>query len=97
MASQIELSCEPDGRWIAELHVLPGLQLYGNSQAETLAAARTLTAMLLYESNGGDQRILAFYPGRIPDSAHLATESVDRRPSRDFTYTEYDSADLVIN
>ena len=68
MVSQIELSCEPDGRWIAEVHALPGLQLYGYSQDETLEAARKLSAMLLYKERRGDHSILAFYPGRIPDT-----------------------------
>jgi hypothetical protein len=97
MASQIELSCEPDGRWVAELQALPGLQLYGYSQEETLEAARKLNAMLLYEGSRENHRILAFYPGRIPDSAHHATESVDRRPSKDFTCTEYENAELVMH
>ena len=74
MVSQIESNREPDGSWIAKVEILPGLQLYGNSQAETLAAARRLTAMLLYEDDGEDQRILAFYPGNIPDSATVANE-----------------------
>jgi hypothetical protein len=69
MASQIELSCEPDGRWVAEVESLPGLQLYGYSQDETLEAARKLHATLLYSGGGEEQRILAFYPGPIPDAA----------------------------
>ena len=68
MLSQIELSCEPDGRWVAELLALPGLQLYGYSQGETLDAARNLSAMLLYKGSREGQSILAFYPGRIPDT-----------------------------
>jgi predicted RNase H-like HicB family nuclease len=44
MVSQIEFSIEcsrePDGRWVAMVDDVPGLQLYGNSQEETLAVAR---------------------------------------------------------
>ena len=72
MVSQIESNREADGSWVAKVDILPGLQLYGNSEGETLAAARRLTAMLLYEDDGADQRILAFYPGRIPDSPTVA-------------------------
>jgi hypothetical protein len=69
MASHIELTCEPDGRWVAEVSALPGLQLYGSSQDETLEAARKLNAMLCYKGTREAEGILAFYPGRIPDAA----------------------------
>ncbi|MGA2982667.1 MAG: hypothetical protein ABSG32_02565 [Terriglobia bacterium] len=70
MVCQIETSREPDGYWIAKVPALPGLQIYGHSQVETLATANRLNAMLL--SKGGrqgqsNQRILVFYPGRVPD------------------------------
>jgi predicted RNase H-like HicB family nuclease len=75
MFCHIETSHEPDGGWIAKVPELPGFQIYGYSQGETLATARKLTAMLLdgndrHEMN--DQRILAFYPGRVPDSELIA-------------------------
>jgi predicted RNase H-like HicB family nuclease len=75
MVCHIETSREPDGRWIAKVPALPGLQVYGHSQEETLVAARELSAMLLYEGNRRDQRILVLYPGRIPDSARIAAPS----------------------
>ena len=74
MVFHIECSRQPDGRWVARVDDLPGLQLYGDSQEETLAAARKVTAILLYESNWGDQRILAFYPSRSTDSARVASQ-----------------------
>ena len=55
MVSQIECSIEcsraPDGRWVAMVDDLPGLQLFGDSQEETLATARKVSAMLLYEDS----------------------------------------------
>ena len=74
MVSHIECSREPDGRWVARVYDLPGLQLYGDSQEDALAAARKVTAMLLSQSNWGDQRIVAFYPDRTPDSARVAEQ-----------------------
>jgi hypothetical protein len=59
----------------------PGLQLYGFSQKETLAAARKLTAVLLYEDNCRDQRILSSYPGRTSPGAD--DRSLCNRPSPD--------------
>jgi predicted RNase H-like HicB family nuclease len=75
MVYHIETSREPDGRWVAKVPALEGLQVYGHSQEETLVEARKLSAMLLYEGNQRDQRILAFYPGRLPDSARIAAQS----------------------
>ena len=55
MVSQIECNIEcnraPDGRWVAMVDDLPGLQLYGDSKEETLAAARKVSTMLLYEDS----------------------------------------------
>jgi predicted RNase H-like HicB family nuclease len=72
MVCHIETSREPDGRWVAKVPALEGLQIYGYSQEETLAEARKVSAMLLYGGNRRDQRILVFYPGRLPDSAGSA-------------------------
>jgi len=75
MVCHIETSRNPDGCWIAKVLTLPGMQIYGYSQEETLVAARKLTAMLLGEGDGWerrDERILVFYPGRVPDSARSA-------------------------
>jgi predicted RNase H-like HicB family nuclease len=44
----IECSRKPDGRWVAMVDDLPGFQLFGDSQEETVAAARKVSAMLLY-------------------------------------------------
>jgi hypothetical protein len=75
MVCQIETSREPDGCWVAKVPALPGLQIYGHSQVETLATAGKLNAMLLPKvgpQGQGNHRILAFYPGRVPDSARLS-------------------------
>ena len=60
-----------DGRWVARVYDLPGLQLYGDSEEDALTAARTVTEMLLPESNPEHHRILAFHPDRSPDSARV--------------------------
>lgn len=69
MAPQFELFYEPHGRWVAEVRALPGLQLYGSSEDETLEAAKTLCSMLGDEGSREHDGILAFYPGHIPDTA----------------------------
>ena len=74
MVLNIETNRKPDGQWIAEVPVLPGLQVYEHSQEAALASARRLIAILLYRGEE-NQRILAFYPGRIPDSAAVAMQS----------------------
>jgi predicted RNase H-like HicB family nuclease len=55
MLSQIQFSIEcnrgPDGRWVAMVDDLPGFQLFGDSQEETLAAAKKVSAMLLHEDS----------------------------------------------
>ena len=48
IACNIECSRAPDRRWVAMVDDLPGLLLFGDSQEETLAAARKVSAMLLY-------------------------------------------------
>jgi len=73
MVCHIETNREPDGGWIAKVPALPGLQVYRYSEHEALATARKLTAMLLQagaSTRKNNHRILAFYPGRIPASAH---------------------------
>jgi hypothetical protein len=75
MVCQIETIRENDGRWTAKVPALPGLQIYGNSEVETLAIAGKLNAVLLQKSDGREkhnQRILAFYPGRVPVPVLLA-------------------------
>ena len=72
MVFPIKTSRDPDGHWVAKVPALPGLKVYGSSQEETLVTARKLSVMLLYDGNRRRQSILAFYPGRIPDSARIA-------------------------
>jgi len=66
MGYPIEACREPDGRWVATMHRIPGLVVYGESRHDALGSARKLSAILREESMGGDGRILAFHPRPIP-------------------------------
>lgn len=75
MVCHIETIRVPEGGWVTKVSALPGLQIYGHSQAETLATARKLRAMLPPKDNTlerRNQKILAFYLGRPPESAYAA-------------------------
>lgn len=65
----IEADREPDGRWAATMSRFPGWVVYGQTRKDALVSARRLFAILLNEVTTPDRRILAFYPGRIPDSS----------------------------
>jgi predicted RNase H-like HicB family nuclease len=43
----IELECEEDGRWIAEIPALPGAMAYGLSRSEALAKVEALVLRIL--------------------------------------------------
>ncbi len=45
----MELDREEDGRWIAEVIELPGVMVYGRSEAEALAAVKALALRVLAE------------------------------------------------
>lgn len=45
----IELECEVDGRWIAEVSELPGALAYGASREEAIARAEALAFRVLAE------------------------------------------------
>jgi hypothetical protein len=97
MACHIETSREPDGGWVAKVPALPGLQIYGHSQDETLAIARKLTAILLpkgYPHEPCDQRILVFYPGHRPESTCGVVQGLGIRGSEvQFLAPAFDSTD----
>ena len=79
MVCHVQTARETNGRWMAKVPAIPGLQIYGDSQDDLLASARKLTAILMNNNSGeehGDLRILAFYPGRIPDSALLEARAL---------------------
>ncbi len=78
MPHRVEASREQDGRWVAKAPEVPGLRVYGFSEQETVAAAQKLIAILLPVVCKGSQRILAFYPGRLPDSAQFAMQPFTR-------------------
>jgi predicted RNase H-like HicB family nuclease len=46
---RIELEQEADGRWIAEIGVLPGVMAYGVTQADALARVQALALRVLAE------------------------------------------------
>jgi predicted RNase H-like HicB family nuclease len=82
MACQIETNQWPDGRWVAMAPAVPGLLVYGHTEEETRVAARELAAILQPEDSENRQRILAFYPGRIPDPARAAGQPLEGPPSK---------------
>ncbi len=43
----LELDCEPDGRYIAEVPDLPGVLAYGASEREAVARAQALALRVL--------------------------------------------------
>jgi hypothetical protein len=81
MACPIETSQGPDGRWVAKALAVPGLLVYGRTEEETRVAARELAAMLLPEGGTTRRRILAFYPGRIPDPARAMPQPSEESSS----------------
>lgn len=44
---------EDDGRWIAEVHPIPGALAYGHTQQEAIARARNLTGQLYEQDQAG--------------------------------------------
>ncbi len=66
----IETCREPDGRWMATVPRIPGLIVYEQTREDVLITARKLFAILRDDAVGHDGRLLAFYPGRIPESLH---------------------------
>ena len=44
---KIEIEREDDGRWIAEIHDLPGVMCYGRSREEAVAKAKALALRVL--------------------------------------------------
>lgn len=47
MSLTVELEQETDGRWIAEVPELPGVLVYGQSQAEAVQLAHALALRVL--------------------------------------------------
>ena len=46
---QIEFEKEDDGRWIAEIPILPGVMAYGATREEALGKVETLALQVLAE------------------------------------------------
>ena len=49
MTFQIESEQEADGRWIAEVAVLPGVLAYGTTQTDAMAKVQALALRVLAE------------------------------------------------
>ena len=47
MSVQIEVEQEDDGRWLAEIPLLPGCMAYGVNQEEAVRAAEVLALQIL--------------------------------------------------
>jgi predicted RNase H-like HicB family nuclease len=45
----IELECESDGRWLAEVPTLPGVLCYGRSRDEAVAKVQALALRVIAE------------------------------------------------
>lgn len=43
----IEIECEEDGRWIAEIPDLPGVMTYGQSREEAISKVKALALRVL--------------------------------------------------
>ena len=44
---KIEIECESDDRWIAEVPDLPGVMVYGESRAEAISKAQSLALRVI--------------------------------------------------
>lgn len=49
MVLTIEFEQEADGRWLAEVPNLPGVQTYGNTQTDAIARVQALALRVLAE------------------------------------------------
>ena len=49
MTLAIELEEEPDGRWLAEVPALPGVQTYGVTRTDAVAKVQALALRVLAE------------------------------------------------
>lgn len=69
MELSVVVELEADGRWIAEVPELPGVLVYGATQAEAMAKAEVLALRVLAEriefSESGAQPVHI----RLPDAA----------------------------
>ncbi len=58
----IQLECEPDGRWLADVVELPGVMAYGPSKPEAIQAVMALALRVLADQvehgEGGSSEIV---------------------------------------
>jgi len=57
---RIELECEIDGRWIAEVADLPGVCAYGDSQEEAIARVQALALRVIADRLEHDEAAREF-------------------------------------
>jgi predicted RNase H-like HicB family nuclease len=50
MEIEIEFDLEEDGRWTAEVNSLPGVLVYGSTQAEARQKVEVLAQQVIFES-----------------------------------------------
>ncbi len=56
MEFNIEVECEEDGRWIAEVMNLPGVMVYGDTLQEALVKAKALSLRTLADQVEASQQ-----------------------------------------
>lgn len=47
MSLNIDIDREEDGRWIAEIHAIPGVMVYGQTRAEAVAKVQALALRVI--------------------------------------------------
>ena len=80
MSRHIESSRQPDGDWVATVPAVPGFRVYARTKQETLDLAEMLAAIFTVGRSTNATRILAFYPGNIPEAAHAGGASLAGSP-----------------
>ena len=63
MNLKIEIECEDDGRWIAEVPDLPGVLAYGSTRERAVANAEALALRVIAERLENEEE--------VPDMANL--------------------------
>ena len=60
MKFRIEVEQEVDGRWIAEVMDMPGVMVYGETQAQAIAKAKALALRVLADRVESEEQSAAF-------------------------------------
>jgi hypothetical protein len=62
MTFHIALEQEADGRWIAEVGVLPGVMAYGTTETDAIARSRRSPSAFLPSASNAARPSLSFSP-----------------------------------